>query len=182
MGAGHNPCLLRLPHRLVYAHGDDFHLTLNDKELGDVSFREHSVVEIDLLSLAQANEEGFEYVETLSEVNFYKDVDDSHIEHHLRLGYNGTGLSGSYTFMIPDNYTRLDLRMDKEGADTLAFRLDTDGTFTGASLHWGVFVFYVANALKDNYHIKFDSFEADLIRGTNPLDVVFGETEDYINK
>ena len=53
-------CPVNIYFTIQNTEGELFHVTLNKKDLGEVSFKNHSVVEIDIESLEQAFEEGFD--------------------------------------------------------------------------------------------------------------------------
>ena len=156
-------CSVNVYFTLYDVEGDHFLVRLNNEELGEVSFAEHSVVEIDRATLQQAYEEGFDYIETFDDkfFGYYEYIPDSEYpiyrEPNLYLSY-GDGsycIFGRYYYYgMPCDYQKFTMVMDTEPDGTIVFRLDTDGKYTPECEKRADIVFKMLNAKKESYHVK----------------------------
>ena len=154
-------CPVNVYFTLYDTEGDKFHVTLNNMDLGDISFAEHSVVEIDLVTLRQAHEEGFDFSEALgdsyvSPLEYRPDL-YPHYKPKLNLSYSGAEhyVSGSYWYYrMPCDYQEFKVVMETESDGTVVFRLDTDGQYSADCNSRSLIVFRMDNAQKESYHIK----------------------------
>lgn len=155
-------CPVNVYFTLYDTEGDKFHVTLNNMDLGDISFAEHSVVEIDLWTLRQAHEEGFDFSEVLDYSDFHTPVEYRpdlypYIKPHFNLGYDGErhNVFGTYYYYrMPCDYQEFKVVMETESDGTVVFRLDTDGQYSADCNSRSHIWFRMNNAQKDSYHIK----------------------------
>lgn len=154
-------CPVNVYFTLYDTEGDRFRVKLNNEELGDVSFVDHHVVEIDRRTLLQANEEGFTYTETLGETSIfqskYNPEQMPYDKPRLELSYNEGfhQLYGHYWYYrIPCSYQNFDVMMDTEEDGTIVFRLVTDGQYSADCDNRAQVNFCMINAQKDSYRIK----------------------------
>lgn len=154
-------CPVNICFTIQNTEGDLFHVTLDKKYLGEVSFKNHSVVEIDIESLEQAYEEGFDYSECLSEtVTTPMDYHPEGIPEdrpRLELTYNANmhSIYGTYWyFHMPCDYTKFDMLMDTDADGTLVFKISTDGIYSSSCDSYAQIIFKMTNAQKEEYHVK----------------------------
>ncbi|MBQ7439758.1 MAG: hypothetical protein IJV28_07275 [Paludibacteraceae bacterium] len=154
-------CPVNVYFTLYNVEGDNFRVILNGAELGDISFAEHRVVEIDRRTLRQAFEGGFDFSEVQGEtlitaLEYHPEV-NPYDKPRLELRYD-SGLhhvSGIYWYYrMPCSYQAFDVIMDMETDGTLVFRLETDGKYSADCDSRSQIVFYMENAQKDSYRIK----------------------------
>lgn len=141
---------------------DEYQLTLNGKNVGTVSFKEHSVVEIDLLTLEQAYEEGFEYpveatyfwpYEITNYISSYPDYD---LSQSLNIyTYEKNRLSCVYlNYILPCDYNYLDAQAGLDHDGTLVINVLTDGIPDKDCKRVAHLNFDIVNILKDSYHLR----------------------------
>ena len=156
-------CRVNVYFTLYDIEGDRFLVNLNKEKLGEISFAEHSVVEIDRITLQQAYEGGFDFTETFNEESFhfleYKPDDEDPIFRnptlHLSYGDNSHSIIGHYYyFAMPCDYQKFGMVMDTEPDGTIVFRIDTDGKYSPECENRADIVFRMINAQKESYHIK----------------------------
>lgn len=154
-------CPVNVYFTLYDTEGDRFRVKLNNEELGEVSFANHSIVEIDRRTLRQAYEEGFDFSESLGETSIYPSEYRPDLmpydKPRLELSYTGElhQLYGRYWYYrMPCNYQKFDVVMDIESDGTLVFRLDTDGQYSADCDNRAQVTFSMINAQKDSYRIK----------------------------
>jgi len=154
-------CPVNVYFSLYETEGDRFRVKLNNEDLGEVSFAEHSVVEIDRWTLHQAYEGGFDFSEVLGETMItasdYHPELNPYDKPRLELRYDSDlhHLSGIYWYYrMPCSYNTFDVVMDTESDGTLVFRLDTDGKYAADCDSRSQIIFYMENAQKDSYRIK----------------------------
>ena len=155
-------CHINIYFTLCNALNDEYQLTLNGRDIGTVSFKEHSVVEIDLLTLEQAYEEGFEYpveatyfwpYEITNSVGHHPDYDFSQSLNIYT--YEKNKLSCVYmNYILPCDYNYLDAqaRLDQDG--TLVINVLTDGIPDKDCKRVAHLNFDIVNILRDSYHLR----------------------------
>ena len=163
-------CPVTIYFTIQNTEGESFHVTLDKKDLGEVSFKNHSIVEIDTESLEQAYEEGFDYSERLSEiVTFPMEYHPEEIPEdkpRLELSYNSNThtIFGVYWyFQMPRNYTKFDMVMDTDVDGTLVFKISTDGIYSSSYESYSQIIFNMINAQKEEYHVKVNPHKVFII-------------------
>ena len=154
-------CPVNIYFSIENTKGELFHVYLDNKDLGEVSFKDHSVVEIDLLTHEQAYEEGFDYCERLSEVVTtpikYLPEEMPWDKPRLELSYNAElhTIHGIYWYYrMPCDYTKFDMVMDTESDGTLVFKINTDGIYSSSCESYSQIIFKMLNAQKEEYRVK----------------------------
>lgn len=154
-------CPVNIYFTIQNTEGELFHVALDKKDLGEVSFKNHSVVEIDIKSLEQAHEEGFDYSERLSEIATnpmeYHPEEMPEDKPRLELIYNASEhtIYGIYWyFHMPCNYTKFDMTMDTDVDGALVFKINTDGVYSSNCDCYSQIIFKMTNAQKEEYNIK----------------------------
>ena len=154
-------CPVNIYFSIENTKGELFHVYLDNKDLGEVSFKDHSVVEIDLLTHEQAYEEGFDYCERLSEVVTtpikYLPEEMPWDKPRLELSYNAElhTIHGIYWYYrMPCDYTKFDMVMDTESDGTLVFKINTDGIYSSSCESYSQIIFKMLNAQKEDYRVK----------------------------
>ena len=154
-------CPVNIYFSIENTKGESFHVYLDNQDLGEVSFKDHSVVEIDLLTHEQAYEEGFDYRERLSEVVTtpiqYLPEEMPWDKPRLELSYNAElhTIHGIYWYyLMPCDYTKFDMVMDTETDGTLVFKFDTNGDYSSTCESYSQIIFKMLNAQKDEYRVK----------------------------
>lgn len=136
---------------------DEYQLTLDGKEIGIASFKEHSVVLIDLRTLEIAHEEGFEY--PLKAIDFYAnetvlntDLDPCMLFCNYRdLHY----LSCSFkNFRLLEGYTYLNATAELDEDGTLMITILSDGSPSTDYNHFANLSFGIVNYEEKPYHLK----------------------------
>ena len=154
-------CPVNIYFSIENTKGDSFHVVLDYKDLGEVSFKDHSVVEIDLLTHEQAYEEGFDYSERFAGI--LTTPMDNYPEEQLRerprleLSYNAGShtIQGIYRFYrMPCYFTKFDMVMDTETDGTLVFKFDTNGIYSSSCESYSQIIFKMLNAQKEEYRVK----------------------------
>lgn len=120
---------------------DEFMLMLRDKEVGMVSFKEHSTVYIDLWSNDMSYDKDFDYKPVLTKFNYYEETSADYIndegftyglpERYFSISSANDHLNKSIgiyysNFALPCEMTKLDMVMDEEEDGTLVLRFVTD--------------------------------------------------------
>lgn len=136
---------------------DEYQLTLDGKEIGIASFKEHHVVLIDLRTLEIAHEEGFEY--PLKAIDFYAqetflytDLDpciffnNFRDRHYLSCSFRNFRLLEGYT------YINATAELDEDGA--LIITILSDGSPSPDHNHFANLSFRIVNYEEKPYHLK----------------------------
>ena len=154
-------CPVNIYFSIENTKGDSFHVVLDYKDLGEVSFKDHSVVEIDLLTHEQAYEEGFDYSERFAGILTtpmdYYPGEEPREKPRLELSYNAEAhtIQGFYRFYrMPCYSTKFDMVMDTETDGTLVFKFDTNGYYGSDCESYSQIIFYMVNAQKEEYRVK----------------------------
>ena len=183
-------CPLNVYFTIQGAEGKSFHVILDQKDLGEVSFINHRVVEIDRVTLEQAYEEGFDYRERLSEVVTtpmkYLPEEMPWDKPRLELSYNADmhTIYGTYWyFRMPCDYTKFDMVMDTDIDGTLVFKINTNGDYSSTCESYSQIVFKMLNAQKDEYRVKINPHK-DYIRDSdgNEHEITVYDYEGVIKK
>lgn len=152
-------CPINIYFTIFNALKEEYNLTVLGHDIGLVSFKEHSVVEIDLITLDQANEEGFSYPVMAQNYWAYE------ITNSVKPGYD---LSQSlaidnyfdkqlncvfHNYVLPSVYNYLDVQagLDQEG--TMVINVLTDGIPDKDGKRVAHLFFDIVNVLKDKYHL-----------------------------
>lgn len=175
-------CPVNIYFSIQNTEGESFHVSLNNKDLGKVSFKDHNVVEIDRETLEQAYEEGFDYRERLSEIittpMAYLPEEIPEDKPRLELTYNADvhTIYGIYWYYrMPCDYTKFDMVMDTDEDGTLVFKINTNGVYGSNCEHYSQIIFKMINAQKEEYHIKINPHK-DYIKDSNGTE---HEVTDY---
>ena len=159
-------CGINIYYTMYDVEGDTFQLFLDDRDLGTVSFKEHSIIYIDALTLDQAYEDGFDYQLELFGYNFYEwnqpDYTFNTYQINMWFNKNSRTLGGqALNFFLPCNAKNMEVKMDVEEDGTLVFTpladgKPCDGRQSTDCYRRAYISFDVVNALKDSYHIKWN--------------------------
>lgn len=154
-------CPVNIYFSIENTEGESFHVTLDKKDLGEVSFKNHSIVEIDRETLEQAYEGGFDYSERLSEIVTtpmkYLPEEQPWDKPRLELSYNAEmhTIRGIYWYYrMPCDYTKFDMVMDTDVDGTLVFKINTDGIYSSSCENYSQIIFKMLNAQKEEYRVK----------------------------
>ena len=136
---------------------DEYQLTLDGKEIGIASFKEHQVVLIDLWTLEIAHEEGFEY--PLKAIDFYAtetflytDLDPCIFFHNYRDRHY---LSCSFrNFRLFEGYTYLNATAELDEDGTLIITILSDGSSSSDYNRFANLSFGIVNYEEKPYHLK----------------------------
>jgi len=153
-------CQINVYFTIFNALKDEYSLSVNGRNAGTASFKEHSVVEIDLETLEQAHEEGFEY--PLKAQNFWPYEITEYIQpdydrnQSLKFYYMGEKwLSCVFSnYVLPEEYTYLDVQAESDENDSLVVNILTDGIPDKDCKRVGHLFFDIINAMKDAYHLR----------------------------
>lgn len=154
-------CPINIYFTIFNALKEEYELTMSGKDVGTVSFKEHSVVEIDLLTLEQAYEEGFYY--TVKAQGFWPYEITNNVKPDQDLSqslciyiYDNPQLNCVFrNYRLPLDYTYLDVQagLDQEG--TMVINVLTDGIpDKDRSKRVAHLFFDIVNVLNDNYHLR----------------------------
>ena len=149
-------CPINICFTIFNAQKDEYQLIIDGRNIGVVSFKEHSVVEIDLWTLEQAYDESFEYPVMAQnfktyEVN-YNQNSSKHLDiypyydHQLKCIY--------YNFALPCEYSMLDVQANIDQDGTLVINTLTDGIPGQSCKRMANLNFNIVNITKDSYHLK----------------------------
>ena len=159
-------CGINIYYTMYDVEGDTFQLFLDDRDLGTLSFKEHSIIYVDAYTLDQAYEEGFDYQLELFGYNFYEwnqpDYTFNTYQINMWFNKNSRTLGGqALNFFLPCNAKNMEVKMDVEEDGTLVFTpladgKPCDGRQSTDCYRRAYISFNVVNALKDSYHIKWN--------------------------
>lgn len=153
-------CQINIYFTIFNALKDEYQLTMKGRNVGTVSFKDHSVVEIDLKTLEQAYEEGFDYpVRTQNffaeeKTNYVKPSQD--LSQSLSIDYYGDKYRvccfGNY--ILPREYSYLDVQAETDKDGTVVINVLTDGLPDKNSGRVADLFFDLVNLQSDNYHLR----------------------------
>ena len=133
-------CPYNVSFTLFNAKEEQYVLVVNGRKLGDVSFESHSVVEIDITTLEQAHEEGFEYPVKVGDFSPYEItnwIKPGEIrKSELTAFYFGNDWEQDFVYLnyrLPKEYTYLNVQARLEADSTLVMDIITDGSSTEGS-------------------------------------------------
>ena len=159
-------CPINIYFTMYDVEGDTFQLFLDDRDLGTLSFKEHSIIYVDAYTLDQAYEEGFDYQLELFGYDFYEmnqpDYTFNTYRIYMDFNKNSRTLGGTFqNFFLPCNAKNIEVKMDVEEDGTLVFTpladgKPCDGRQSTDCYRRAYISFNVVNALKDSYHIKWN--------------------------
>ena len=145
-------CPVNISFTIHNVTGSHYQLVLNGRSLGNISFDSHSVVEIDLDTLEQAYEEGFDYPVKLESFEIYEITKwikpDEPRQPQLELYYYGEMFEQVVQYLnycLPTDYTYLGGRVWLDEDNTLVAEVITDGSSTKGSQRVAHLSMYVAN-------------------------------------
>lgn len=154
-------CPVNIYFSIENVKGESFHVLLDNKDLGEVSFKDHSIVEVDILTREQAYEEGFDYSERFAGILTtpmdYYPGEEPREKPRLELSYNAGShtIQGFYRFYrMPCYSTKFDMLMDTETDGTLVFKFDTNGYYGSDCGTYSQILFNMINAQKEEYRVK----------------------------
>ena len=159
-------CPINIYFTIYDVEGEHFQLYYENDSLGVVSFKEHSVVQIDTDTHDVAFEEGFEYPLILYHYGCSEEdwLDPVEKENNLVLNlyYSGhlASISGSYNnYFLPCDAKKIEVKMDidDDGSLIITPLIDgrtTDGKPSGDCIRRAFISFVIINAVNDSYHIK----------------------------
>ena len=143
------------------AKEEQYGLVLNGEDLGNVSFKDHSVVEIDLSTLEHAYEEGFEYPVKVGYFSLYEMtpwIQPGEITKPEFIVYFYDDLWRQdfvYTYYrLPNEYTYLNAQARLEADSTLVIDIITDGGSTVGSERLANLTIDIINVEKQLCHIR----------------------------
>ena len=154
-------CQINIYFTIFNALKDEYQLKVRGRDIGTVSFKEHSVVEIDLETLEQAYEEGFDYPVKAQYFWPYEITDyinpDYDKSKSLNLSYYSGDQRLSCTFRnyaLPCDYSILDVQAGLNQDSTLVLNVLTDGIPEKNCNRLAHLYFEIVNILKDSYHLR----------------------------
>ena len=156
-------CHINIYFTIFNALKDEYHLTVKGQDVGTVSFKEHSVVEIDLLTLERAYEEGFEYPIGVQKFQVGRITDelkpDGDYSQSLDLYYyEEAGYHLLYCFFqnyaLPCEYSILDAQAELEQDSIMVINVLTDGIPDKSCKRVAQLGFSILNILRDSYHLR----------------------------
>lgn len=154
-------CHINVYFTIYNALKDEYQITLGGRNIGTVSFREHSVVEIDLETLEQAYEEGFDYplqVEYVDSPDEFTDriKPDWDLSQSLFIcNYGDCRMHFVYqNYVLPCEYSYLDVEAGLDLDGTLVINILTDGIPGKNCKRIADLSFFLINVLKDSYHLR----------------------------
>ena len=154
-------CHINVYFTIYNALKEEYQITLGGQDVGTVSFKEHSVVEIDLETLEQAYEEGFDYplkVESVETPDEFTDriKPDWDLSQSLDISNHGNyRIHFTYlNYVLPCEYNYLDVEAGLEDDGALAINILTDGIPGKGCKRVAHLGFYLINVLRDSYHLR----------------------------
>ena len=155
-------CPINIYFTIFNALKDEYHVKVRGVNVGTVSFKEHSVVIIDMSTLEQAYEEGFEYpvkvnkfwsYETTNNPGNYSGNDFSQsLEFHT---YYLNRLSCNYkNYILPCEYNYLDVQAELDKDGTLVVNVLTDGIPDKDCNRVAQMNFDIINIQNESYHLR----------------------------
>ena len=155
-------CQINIYFTIFNALQEEYQVVVRGKNIGMVSFKEHSVVEIDLETLAQAYEEGFDYpirAEFVSTYEFTKNLQPNQNLNKVLEFLQGEGQNSLFcsyqNYVLPCEYTYLDVQAELDQDSTLLINVMTDGIPGQGCLRVATLFFNLVNVFKESYHLKF---------------------------
>lgn len=154
-------CPYNVSFTLFNAKEEQYTLIVNNKNLGNVSFETHSVVEIDITTLEQAYEEGFEYPVKIRNFNFYEltqwikpgEVRKPELAAFHYANY-GTEEFLYLNYRLPKEFTYLDSQAKLDADSTLVLEIITDGSSVEESERIASLTMEVVNVVKPLKHLR----------------------------
>ena len=154
-------CHINVSFTIYNALKEEYQITLGGKDVGTVSFKEHSVVEIDLETLEQAYEEGFEYPLKIEEIESPDEFTDRvkpdwDLSQSLEISDYGNNRM-HFTFLnyvLPCEYSYLDVEAVLDQDDVLVVNILTDGIPGKGCKRYANYGFFLINVLRDSYHLR----------------------------
>lgn len=148
-------CIINVYFTIFNALKDEYQITVQGKNVGTVSFKEHSVVEIDLNTLERAYEEGFEYplkveattVLLQSGPGSDQSLDILHCD-------NCCFRFAIYNYVLPPDYSYIDVQPVFNEDSTLVVNVLTDGDPNKEGSQAARLSFLIYNMMKYNYHLQ----------------------------
>jgi hypothetical protein len=154
-------CQINIYFTVFNALKDEYQVTVRGEDIGKVSFKEHSVVEIDLVTLEQAYEEGFEYpikAELLSTYEF-KNIKPGEKRNKVLEFLQGDGQNSLFcsyqNYVLPCEYSYLDIQAELDQDSTLLINVMTDGIPGQGCIRVATLFFNLVNVFRESYHLKF---------------------------
>ena len=153
-------CPINIYFTLFNVMQDEFHLKVrgrSERNVGTISFKEHSMVEIDLSTLVILYDESFEY--HLKAQGFWvlpiPDNVDPVIQ-KLSIGHESeTAFGCAYeNYVLPLDYSYLDVKATLDGDSTLVINVQTDGIPDKNGKQIGKLYFNIVNTFRDAYHLQ----------------------------
>ena len=155
-------CPINISFTLFNVKQDEFQLKVcgrSERNVGTISFKEHSMVMIDLSTLVILYDENFEY--HLKEQNFQaflvtNDADPKEVNQKLSISHETETLfSCSYeNYVLPLDYSYLDVKATLDEDSTLVINVLTDGIPDKNGKRIGKLYFNIANTFRDTYHLQ----------------------------
>ena len=153
-------CPINISFTIYNALQDEYHLMVRGRDVGTISFKEHSVVEIDLRTLEQANEEGFDYPVNAQgfwpyEITQYVKPDQNLSESLEIYEIFDQQLSCVFKYYaLPCEYSVLDVQAELAQDSALVINVLTDGIPGGNCNRVAHLYFDIVNIMKDSYHLR----------------------------
>lgn len=153
-------CPINIYFTIFNAVGTEYQLTFGGRNIGEVSFANHSVVEIDLTTLAQAYEEGFEYPVAVQ--HFWSDEITNNIKAGAalspRLQFSDHGVQQLHCvysdYVLPCEYSVLDVKAERCEDGTVVLNVITDGIPGQGCKRVSNLSFDIVNILPGTYKLR----------------------------
>ena len=154
-------CPINIAFTIHNATDDNYHLSLGGRDLGNVSFADHTVVVIDVNTLEQAYEEGFEFPVKLGEFEVYEMtqwIKPGEVRQPRLQAYYYSDMMWQpiqyLNYRLPTHYTYLDAKASLTADSTLVVEVITDGSTTDGSERIANLTMNVVNVETPLNHIR----------------------------
>ncbi len=155
-------CPINIYFTLFNAMQDEFQLKVrgrSEKNVGAISLKGHTMVEIDLTTLVILYDEGFEYhlkMENFHASNITDDGNPKDVSQKLIISHDSeTVFNCAYEkFVLPLDYSYLDVNLTLDDDSTLVINVLTDGIPDKNGKRTGGLYFNIVNTFRDAYHLQ----------------------------
>lgn len=153
-------CQINICFTIFNALQDEYQLKLDDKNIGTVSFNDHSTVEIDLRTLEIAYDGGFDYTTTVNNLSVKVQNTNLMSENDLTESldfYNRDDkcLTVTYNnYVLPRTYSMLDVQANTEQDSILVINVLTDGIPEQGSQRIADIWFHIMNVANVPKHLR----------------------------
>ena len=153
-------CPINIYFTLFNAMQEEFYLKVrgsSERNVGMISLKDHTMVEIDLATLVILYDEGFEYHLRTQNIGTtsMNDPDLKNVSQKLNISHESEKVFNcTYDYYIlPSNYSYLDVKATLDNDSTLVIDVLTDGIPENAK-QIGRLHFKIVNTTRDDYHLK----------------------------